>query len=172
MAFDGYIWFEGCDELKGGIIDAQLGDKGAIEVYSFSWGASNPTTVGSGDAGLSAGRVSLSAFNFMKKADSSSPGFFADCASGKHITKAHVALRKSVGDAKAKPKNFYMLEFTSVYVESVQWSGSGGGDDVPTESVSLAFAAVKFDFQALKSDGSEDGGPKSGSYDIKKKSTQ
>ena len=169
MAFDGYISFKAADELKGGIVDAQLGAGGAIEMYSFSWGASNPTTVGSGDAGMSAGRASISSFNFMKKADASSPGFFTDCTSGKHIDEATVVLRKSVGDANSKPKTFYTLVFTSVYIESFQQSGSGGGDDAPTESISIAFAAVKFDFQSFKKDGSEDGGPKSGSYDLTKR---
>ena len=45
---------------------------GWIEIYSFSWGASNPTTVSSGQAGLSAGKVSISSFNVMKNADVSS----------------------------------------------------------------------------------------------------
>ena len=31
-------------------------------------------------------------------------------------------------------------DFTDVMVESIQWSGSSGGDDTPTESVSFAFA--------------------------------
>ena len=31
-------------------------------------------------------------------------------------------------------------------VESVQWSGSSGGDDTPTESVSFAFAKVEIDY--------------------------
>jgi len=35
---------------------------------------------------------------------------------------------------------FLKYVFTDVMVESVQWSGSSGGDDTPTESVSLAFA--------------------------------
>ena len=31
-------------------------------------------------------------------------------------------------------------------VESIQWSGSSGGDDTPTESVSIAFAKVKISY--------------------------
>ena len=37
---------------------------------------------------------------------------------------------------------FLQYMFTDVMVESVQWSGSTGGDDTPTESLSLAFAKV------------------------------
>ena len=56
---------------------------GQIEIYSFSFGASNPTTVSSGQAGLSAGKVSISSFNVMKKADKSSPPLFAACSAGR-----------------------------------------------------------------------------------------
>ena len=31
-------------------------------------------------------------------------------------------------------------------VESIQWSGSSGGDDTPTESVSFAFAKVTIEY--------------------------
>ena len=55
-----------------------------IEIYSFSWGASNPTTVSSGQAGLSAGKVSISSFNVMKKTESSSCPLFAACCAGQH----------------------------------------------------------------------------------------
>ena len=39
-------------------------------------------------------------------------------------------------------KVFLEYDFTDVMVESIQWSGSSGGDDTPTESVSFAFAKV------------------------------
>ncbi len=29
-----------------------------------------------------------------------------------------------------------------MFVESIQWSGSAGGDDTPTESISVAFGKV------------------------------
>jgi len=36
-------------------------------------------------------------------------------------------------------------------VESVQWSGSSGGDDTPTESVSFAFGTVKITYNLQNS---------------------
>jgi type VI secretion system secreted protein Hcp len=39
-------------------------------------------------------------------------------------------------------------------VESIQWSGSTGGDDSPTESVSFAFAKVAADYFKQADDGS------------------
>jgi type VI secretion system secreted protein Hcp len=123
----------------------QTGYEGQIEIYSFSWGASNPTTVSSGQTGLSAGKVSISSFNVMKKADSSSAPLFAACASGQHYAGAVVTLLKATG-VSGQQQPFWTYTFTDVMVESVQWSGSSGGDDVPTESVSFAFAAVAIEY--------------------------
>jgi type VI secretion system secreted protein Hcp len=119
--------------------------EGQIEIYSFSWGASNPTTVSSGQAGLSAGKVSISSFNVMKKTDKSSCNLFADCCAGQHIATATVTMRKATGTSGAQ-QAFLVYTFTDVMVESVQWSGSSGGDDTPTESVSFAFAKVAIEY--------------------------
>jgi type VI secretion system secreted protein Hcp len=116
-----------------------------IEIYSFSWGASNPTTVSSGQAGLSAGKVSISSFNVMKKADVSSPPLFAACSAGQHYGGAVVNLLKATG-VSGEQQIFWTYTFTDVMVESIQWSGSSGGDDTPTESVSFAFAKVQVDY--------------------------
>ncbi|HEX4933366.1 MAG TPA: type VI secretion system tube protein Hcp, partial [Gemmatimonadaceae bacterium] len=46
-----------------------------------------------------------------------------------------------------------VYKFEEAMVESVQWSGSSGGDDTPTESVSFAFAKVTIDYKPQKPDG-------------------
>jgi type VI secretion system secreted protein Hcp len=120
-----------------------------IEIYSFSWGASNPTTVSSGQAGLSAGKVSISSFNVMKKTDAASAAMFAACCAGQHYGQALVTLLKATGTS-GQQQAFLIYTFTDVMVESIQWSGSSGGDDTPTESVSFAFAAVAISY--LKQD--------------------
>jgi type VI secretion system secreted protein Hcp len=139
MAFDTYLKIAGVE----GEATAE-GNAGEIEIFSFSWGASNPTTVGSGSSGLSAGKVSVSSFNIMKKSEKSSPKLFAACCNGKHFDTAVVTLKKATGEGGQKP--FLKYSFSDVMVESVQWSGSSGGDDTPTESVSLAFAKVKIEY--------------------------
>jgi type VI secretion system secreted protein Hcp len=141
MAFDTYI--------KIADIEGEATAKGfekQIEIYSFSWGASNPTTVGPGSDGLSAGRASISSFNIMKKTEKSSAKLFQSCVSGKALDSALVTMRKAGGDAGQEA--FLTYTFTNVMVESIQWSGSSGGDDSPTESVSLAFAKVEIEYKA------------------------
>jgi len=141
MAYDAFMYFKGAnaDGLKGETTDKVYSAKKAYEIFSFSWGASNPTSVGSSGGGMGAGKVSISSFNIMKKSDAASPGLFLACCNGEHIGSAHVVLRKAGKD----PVEYITYDFTEVMVESIQWSGSAGGDDTPTESVSFAFG--KFD---------------------------
>jgi type VI secretion system secreted protein Hcp len=136
MAFDTYIKL---DDVAG---EAKAkGVEGQIEIYSFSWGASNPVSMSSsGGEHLSAGRVSVSSFNIMKKCDKASAALFQACATGKNYGKLSVTIRKSGGDGGQAA--FLTYEFEKVMVESIQWSGSSGGDDTPTESVSFAFGKL------------------------------
>jgi type VI secretion system secreted protein Hcp len=159
MAFDTYL------EVKG--VEGEATAKGfekKIEIYSFSWGASNPTTVSSGSTGLSAGKVSLSGFNVMKKTEKSSPTLFSACCNGKHFDDATVTMRKAAGEAGQKP--FLIYKFTDVMVESIQWSGSTGGDDTPTESVSFAYKKVEIEYQQQDSKGGSVGSPVKASWDV------
>lgn len=142
MAFDTYLKITGPD-LKGEV--TATGMEGQIEIYSFSWGASNPTTVGPGATGLSAGKASISSFNIMKKTEVSSTSLFAACCAGQHYTGAEVTMRKATGTS-GEQKAFLTYTFTDIMVESIQWSGSSGGDDTPTESVSFAFAKVAIEY--------------------------
>ena len=146
MAFDTYIQIVGVDgEATADGFEKQ------IEIYSFSWGASNPTTIGSGATGLSAGKVSISSFNFMKKTEKSSARLFAALCKGEHFAKAVVSLRKATGEGG---QGVYLTyTFTDVMVESIQWSGSTGGDDTPTEAVSLAFGKVEIEYKMQGKDG-------------------
>jgi len=140
MPFDTFL------DIKPGVEGecTAAGMEGKIEIYSFSWGASNPTTVSSGKQGLTGGKVAISSFNVMKKTEKSSPVLFAACCSGKHFDQAIVTMRKATGEAGQKP--FLVYTFEDVLIESIQWSGSSGGDETPTESVSLAFAKVKIEY--------------------------
>lgn len=143
MAFDTFLFLDGVVGESTATIDAKPDGLAGppMEIYSFSWGASNPTTVGSHSTGLSAGKVSLSSFNIMKRSDNSSPVLFQHCATGEHIKKGAVVMRKATGKA-GKQATFLQYDFENMMVDSVQWSGSSGGDDTPTESVSFAFAKV------------------------------
>jgi type VI secretion system secreted protein Hcp len=134
MAFDAYLKIAGVEGAA-----TRKGFEKQMEILSFSWGASNAVTVGTGGSGMGAGKVSLSSFNVMKKSDTGSPKLFATCASGDHYDTASVTLNKAAGKESIP---FLKYEFEEVFVDSIQWSGSGGGDDTPMESVSFAYGKV------------------------------
>lgn len=138
MAFDAFIKLTG---INGPVV--RKGLEKYIEVYSFSFGASNPVSINAG-GGMGAGKVSLSSMNLMKKSDQTSPELFQGCCTGKHFDEVLIQLFKA-GGTQGK---FIEYKLEDVMVESVQWSGSQGGDDTPTESVSLAFQKIEIMYQS------------------------
>ncbi|TVR59958.1 MAG: type VI secretion system tube protein Hcp [Gemmatimonadales bacterium] len=155
MAYDAFLKIEGVEGES-----TRDKHEGEIEILSFSWGASNPTTIGSG-TGAGAGRASLTSFNIMKKSDKASPKLFQNCCQGRHFPKATVVFRSSAGDNSLE---YLKYEFEEVFVESVQWSGSSGGDDRPTESLSLAFGKVEVTYTPQTATG-DPGAPVVASWD-------
>lgn len=161
MAFDAF--------LKIGDIEGEATRKGfekQIEILSFSWGASNPTTIGSGGGG-GGGKAQLSSFNCMKVTDKASPVLFQKTCQGAHFPKATVVLHKAGGDEAV---DYLKYEFERVYIESIQWSGSSGGDDRPTESLSFAFGKVTVTYIEQTETGVK-GSPVVGSWDVQLVST-
>lgn len=158
MAFDAYLKLEGINGEA-----TRSGFEKHIEIYSFSWGVSNPATIGTAGSGGGAGKASLSSFNAMKASDSASPSLFQACANGKHFKTASVTLNKAGGE---KALNYLVYEFENCFIESVQWSGSSGGDDRPTESLSLAFGKVKITYTPQAPTGEKSGEPVVAQYDV------
>jgi len=97
----------------------------------------------------------------MKKSDKASPKLFQHCAQGRHFPKATVVFRAAAGDNSLE---YLKYEFEEVFVESVQWSGSSGGDDRPTESLSLAFGKVEVTYTPQTATG-DPGAPVVASWD-------
>lgn len=159
MAFDAYLKLDGIDGET-----VRAGFEKWIEIYSFSMGASNPSSIGTSGAGAGAGKADLSSFSFMKKTDGASPKMFQMCCEGKHFPKAQLVLNKAGGD---KSISYLKYDFTEVFVDSIQWSGASGGDDTPAESVSLSFGAVNVTYTPQKADGSPGSAVIAG-WDVKK----
>jgi type VI secretion system secreted protein Hcp len=151
MAFDAFMYTTGgAVPAVGETTDVVYTQKKAWEILSFSFGASNPSTVGSGSGGSGGGKVSISSFSIMKKTDNASPSLFKSCCMGSFYDAATVVLRKAGGK---NPLVYLQYDFGEVYVDSIQWSGSSGGDDTPAESVSFSFATVKVQYWPQKKDG-------------------
>ena len=157
MAWDAYLTMEGVSGES-----QRSGHEGEIELISFSFGASNPSSVGIGSGG-GTGTVSLSSFNIMKKTDGASAEIFQHCCLGEHFPTAVISLYKSGGTA---PLMYLMYEFEEAYVDNVQWSGAEGGDNVPMESISFSFGKVTITYTEQNPDGTA-GGDHVGSWDVR-----
>lgn len=129
-----------------------------IEVFSYSFGASNTETIGSGSTASGAGKASLSDLSFTKLLDASSPLLLEALFSGKNITPSGTAVTLSVvrnsGETENSPETFLVYTLKGgVFVNSVQQSGSTGGDSSPEESVSLTFAQFEETYRSQSSTG-------------------
>jgi type VI secretion system secreted protein Hcp len=156
MAFDAFLKLEGIDGES-----TRKGYEKQMAILSFSWGGSNPSTIGVTGGG-GGGKGELSSLSFMKKADSASPLTFQKCMEGEHIKKATLTLLKSGGKEAV---DFVKYEMEKVYIDSVQYSGSSGGDDQPIESISLSFGKLSYTFTPQKADGTK-GSPVVGQWDV------
>jgi type VI secretion system secreted protein Hcp len=144
-------------EIKGVTGEAQNKDfksKNAIDIFSYSLGASNPSSVGTG-AGSGAGKVSISSLSIQKAVDKATPDLFLHCCQGTHFDKAVLTVREAGGTS---PVDYVVMEFDQVFVDSVSWGAASGGDK-PSESVSFSFGKIKFTYsmQDEKGKGSKAG---------------
>ena len=78
-------------DIKGESLDDKHKDE--IEVYSFSWGATNPIAVSSG--GNAAGKVTFKEFSIVHPIDKASPLLMKACATGQHLKEATISQRKA-----------------------------------------------------------------------------
>jgi type VI secretion system secreted protein Hcp len=145
MAYDAFL------KLDGVTGESQKANhKNEMDIMSFSWGAANSSSVGTG-TGVSVGKVSVSDFSVMKTSDSASPVLFQKCCDGSVIAAGVVTLQKQIAGV-ATP--YLVYNFQNVYVTSIQWSGSGGAGDSPMESVTFCFEVGTVDYSPQKDDGS------------------
>lgn len=139
-------YFLNIDGIPGESSDDKHSDE--IVVESWSWGITNNTAPGSGGGG--AGRPTLSDFAFTARLSKASPRLALACATGEHISKAVLTAVRS-GGSEFK---FLTVTLNEVHVASYH-TGDGGGDEVgPTDSVTLAFTQIRFEYRAMKPDGS------------------
>jgi type VI secretion system secreted protein Hcp len=147
MAVDMFMKFT--PELKGESKDKA--HAGTIDVLAWSWGVSNSGSAHVG-GGAGAGKANFQDLSFTKYVDLASADLIYDCASGKHLDKAELIVRK----AGEKPLEYIIITMTEVLVTSVSTGGSGGEDRL-TENVTLNFAKFQLDYKEQAKTGAEAG---------------
>ena len=113
-----------------------------IDIESFSWGATQSGTFAVGGGG-EAGKLSMQDFHFTMGVNKASPALFLACAQGDHIKNAILTCRK----AGEEQQEFLKITMSDVLVSSFQIGGSGAGDVVPTDQISLNFAKIEVEYK-------------------------
>lgn len=148
MAVDMFLQLDG---IKGESTDHK--HKESIDVLAWSWGLSNSGTFHSGSGGGS-GKANFQDISISKYIDKASCDLMYHCASGKHIAKGTLTVRKA-GD---KPLEYLIIKFDKLLVSSVSTGGSGGEERL-TENVTLNFAKVAVEYKIQDEKGAgKDGG--------------
>jgi type VI secretion system secreted protein Hcp len=143
-------------DIKGEAMDDKHKDE--IEVLSFSWGVTNPSSMGTGSGG-GLGKANFQDLHFNHHFDKASPVLLQRCADGKHLKEGVLTQRKSGGGQQ----EFLVYKLSDIIVTSV--ADGGNGDGTVSESVSLAFGKVELEYKPQKPDGTLEGGVKF-NYDI------
>jgi len=157
MAVDMFIKFDGID---GESIDAKHAK--SIDLLAWSWGMSQSGTTHTSTGG-GAGKVNVQDLSLTKYIDKSSTVLMTHCATGKHIPKAVLTVRKA-GD---KPLEYLIITLKDLLVSSVSTGGSGGEDRL-TENVSINFASYEVAYQQQSKTGGAEGGQVFSKFDIAK----
>jgi len=159
MAFDAFIKIDG---IPGESSDAK--HKGEIEILNYGFGASQPQSGTASSAGsLGSARVNVQNFTFTHHLDIASTKLFEYCCNATHAATAVITLCRAGGD-----KQKYMeYKLSDVLVSSVGRGGDAkGNEDVPVESVTLAFGKVEMTYTKIGIDGKPAGNASAG-WDLK-----
>ena len=157
MASNMYILIK---DIKGEIPDgfADAGQKEAIQVLSWSHSFNQPTspTRTSGGSGT-VEQANHADFSFTKYTDAATDDLLKACWSGKQIETATFSAYRSDGnDAAIK---YLEVAMTGVIVSN--FSIGGGTGDIPTETVTLSYNSVSYNYIQQKSaDGTANGSQK------------
>lgn len=147
MAVDMFLKLNG---IKGESQDHKHKDEIAID--SFSWGASNGSTIGRGSGG-GAGKGVFQSLSVSKRVDKSSTDLLLHCISGKHIPDGVLTVREAGGES---PVEYLVVKLNDIMVTSATQGASAMGDIV-NESLSLEFGKVVVEYKPQSAKGTGEG---------------
>jgi type VI secretion system secreted protein Hcp len=146
MAQEIYLYLDGIpgESNKSGV-------EGWIEIFSFSNGSTNHSSV-AGGTGSGSGKVEFSSISVTKQLDLASTKLALNNYKGTHIAKGTIIVRQSTGDTTTKA--YFQYDLEEVFVDSISWGAAGGGGGKPSESVSFSFNQIKIGYSQQNPDGS------------------
>jgi len=114
----------------------------AIDILSFSFGASQTSVIGAGSSGgeARAGCASISDVSIMKVVDKVTPLLFDDCVTGNYLKKVDIIYDKPMGDNQ---EDYFKIHMEDALITSIQLSGSS---ENPMESISFSCSKIKVSY--------------------------
>jgi type VI secretion system secreted protein Hcp len=153
------------DTITGESADKTMKSKNAMDIGSFSWGLTNSGSMAATGGGGS-GRSSFQDIHFSKAVDKASPSLAQACATGQHIKKATLYVRK----AGKEQKEYYTITLEDLLVSSFS-AKAGNGDTTVSDEFSLNFAKIKWEYKTQDAAGALGAGSEL-NYDLKANSTK
>src|SRR5262249_10860692 len=147
------------DGIKGESKDAKHKDE--IQVLSYSFGDTQPTTMEFGGGG-GAGKVQMQDFVITMNVNIASPRLWLACAVGEHIKSAVFTARK----AGKEQKDYLKITLEEVMVSNYQSNGAADANGLPVDSVSLSYSRIWFDYLVQDEKGAVKPGARVG-YNLK-----
>jgi type VI secretion system secreted protein Hcp len=116
--------------------------KDAIDILSFSFGASQNSVIGAGSSGGEArsGRADVQNISVTKVTDKLTPALFEDCVLGTYLDAVDIIYDKPLGKGQ---EDYFKIHLEKALITS--WQASGSSEN-PTESISFAFEKVKVSY--------------------------
>lgn len=133
-------YFLKIDGVEGESEDAK--HKNEIHVLSFSFGASQAGSFATGGGGGS-GKVQMQDFHFMMNINKASPKLLEKCATGEHIPNAVLTARKAGKDQQ----EYMTIKMSDLLVSSYQNNGQADANSLPTDSISMNFAKIEYEYK-------------------------
>jgi type VI secretion system secreted protein Hcp len=144
MASDYLLFIDG---IKGESNDSR--HPHAIEIESFSFGASNPGSAGHG-RGAGAGIVDLRDFRFRAQVSVATSELMIACLSGKAFRNAELFCRKQ-GETQ---QDYFVVRLKHFLISSYECTGSTGSDNLPIEEFAINYSEILFEYKPQREDGS------------------
>lgn len=129
------------------------GYTGKIEVFSYSSGITQPITSGASSQKRIAGKPDFEDFTVTKNVDVASIGLIEHCAQGIILPTVVLTVARSEAGTVTP---FLVYTLTNALVSAV--TVSGGGGDLPQETVAFNFAEISWAYKTQAPDGSTHAG--------------
>jgi type VI secretion system secreted protein Hcp len=146
------------DGIDGESLDSK--HKGEIQVTSWSW---NEKQRRDEQTGLTVGKVHMSDFTFTMSVSKAAPQLMLACAEGRSFKNVWLTCRK----AGKEQQEFLKIHFTTVFVSSFEAGLDAESDVLPSDTITLAFHTIQFEYKEQDADGTLKAAIHAG-YDVRK----